>query len=115
MLIIVNLNPKSSKLKDQKIIKWSNSNFFRFLDQKSHKSLDKAKAILDKKFECNAYKLEDLIVDVKNYGRNYKECIGSQFQPCIGADGHVYVCTIIEAIKIIHMEIFLKKFQRNLG
>ena len=56
-------------------------------------SLEKAKVILGIKFECNEYKLEDLIVDSENYGRNYKECIGSQFQPCIGADGHVYVCT----------------------
>jgi len=55
--------------------------------------LEEAKQILGSKFECNSYKLEDLIVDVKNYGRNYKECIGSQFQPCIGADGNVYVCT----------------------
>tara|TARA_B100000787_G_C16181141_1_gene291885 strand:- start:294 stop:863 length:570 start_codon:yes stop_codon:yes gene_type:complete len=56
-------------------------------------SLEKAKVILGIKFECNEYKLEDLIVDSENYGRNYKECIGSQFQPCIGADGNVYVCT----------------------
>ena len=56
-------------------------------------SLEKAKVILGHKFECNEYKLEDLIVDSENYGRNYKECIGSQFQPCIGADGNVYVCT----------------------
>ena len=56
-------------------------------------SLEKAKVILGNKFECNEYKLEDLIVDSENYGRNYKECIGSQFQPCIGADGNVYVCT----------------------
>jgi cyclic pyranopterin phosphate synthase len=55
--------------------------------------LDQAKNLLGNKFECNSYKIEDLIVDVKNYGRNYKECIGSQFQPCIGADGNVYVCT----------------------
>jgi radical SAM protein with 4Fe4S-binding SPASM domain len=55
--------------------------------------LDEAKNSLGKKFECNSYKIEDLIVDVKNYGRNYKMCIGSQFQPCIGADGNVYVCT----------------------
>lgn len=55
--------------------------------------LDNAKSILGNKFECNSYKIEDLIVDVKNYGRNYKMCIGSQFQPCIGADGNVYVCT----------------------
>ena len=55
--------------------------------------LDKAKQILGTKFECNNYKLEDLLFDSKNYGRNYKECIGSQLQPCIGADGNAYVCT----------------------
>ncbi|MDB9811019.1 radical SAM protein [Candidatus Pelagibacter sp.] len=55
--------------------------------------LNEASQILGKKFESNAYKIEDLIVDQDNYGRGYKECIGSQFQPCIGADGHVYVCT----------------------
>ncbi len=55
--------------------------------------LEKAKEILGKKFECNNYKLEDLLFDSKNYGRNYKQCLGSQFQPCIGADGNVYVCT----------------------
>jgi sulfatase maturation enzyme AslB (radical SAM superfamily) len=55
--------------------------------------LNRASEILGKKFECNSYKLEDLMIDKKNYGRGYKECIGSQFQPCVGADGHVYVCT----------------------
>jgi MoaA/NifB/PqqE/SkfB family radical SAM enzyme len=55
--------------------------------------LNEAKNILGEKFECNSYKIEDLIIDVNNYGRNYKECIGSQFQPCIGADGYVCVCT----------------------
>lgn len=55
--------------------------------------LNGASEILGKKFECNSYKLEDLMIDKKNYGRGYKECIGSQFQPCVGADGHVYVCT----------------------
>ena len=55
--------------------------------------LEEAKNILKKKYECNAYKIEDLIVNVKNYGRSYKECLGSQLQPCIGADGNVYVCT----------------------
>jgi cyclic pyranopterin phosphate synthase len=55
--------------------------------------LNKAKEILGKKFECNSYKLEDLLYDSSNYGRVYGECIGSQFQPCIGADGNVYVCT----------------------
>ena len=55
--------------------------------------LEKAQKILGTKFECNSYKLEDLIKSPKDYGRNYKQCIGSQFQPCVGADGNVYVCT----------------------
>ena len=55
--------------------------------------LNEASQILGKKFESNAYKIEDLIIDPKDYGRGYSQCIGSQFQPCIGADGHVYVCT----------------------
>lgn len=55
--------------------------------------LEKAKNILGNKFECNAYKLEDLIMSPDNYGRNYNQCLGSQLQPCIGADGNVYVCT----------------------
>jgi GTP 3',8-cyclase len=55
--------------------------------------LNEASDILGKKFECNSYKVEDLISDPLNYGRGYKQCIGSQFQPCIGADGEVYVCT----------------------
>ena len=49
--------------------------------------------ILGKKFQCNSYKVSDLIKDKELYGREYKQCIGSQFQPCIGADGEVYVCT----------------------
>ncbi len=55
--------------------------------------LDKASKILGKKFQCNSYKVSDLIKDKEFYGREYKQCIGSQFQPCIGADGEVYVCT----------------------
>ena len=37
--------------------------------------------------------MNDLIFDSEKFGRDYKECLGSQFQPCIGADGKVYVCT----------------------
>jgi len=55
--------------------------------------LEGAKKILGDKYECNTYKIDDLIVDVKNYGRDYKQCLGSQLQPCVGADGNVYVCT----------------------
>ncbi len=60
---------------------------------KVSKVLENAKKLLGDKFECNSYKLEDLILNPENYGRNYKECLGSQFQPCVGADGNVYVCT----------------------
>jgi cyclic pyranopterin phosphate synthase len=56
--------------------------------------LDEASEILGHKFQCNSYKLKDLIVHKnKKYGREYKQCLGSQLQPCIGADGEVYVCT----------------------
>ena len=55
--------------------------------------LQEAKEILGKKFESNNYKVEDLINDQEKYGRGYKECLGSQLQPCISSDGHFYVCT----------------------
>jgi cyclic pyranopterin phosphate synthase len=55
--------------------------------------LQEAEQILGDKFHVNGYKLEDLVVDRENFGRNYKKCLGSQISPCVGADGHVYVCT----------------------
>ena len=55
--------------------------------------LEEAEKILGDKFQVNNYKLEDLSMDRKTFGRNYKKCLGSQIQPCVGADGHVYVCT----------------------
>lgn len=55
--------------------------------------LDKAKEILGNKFQINGYKLKDLTNDRSLFGRNYKKCLGSQIQPCVGADGEVYVCT----------------------
>lgn len=55
--------------------------------------LNEAKLILGNKFQMNGYKFEDLINDPTLYGRNYAKCLGSQVQPCVGADGHVYVCT----------------------
>tara|TARA_Y100000817_G_scaffold313201_1_gene308764 strand:+ start:357 stop:1559 length:1203 start_codon:yes stop_codon:yes gene_type:complete len=84
-IVQIERNGTRSKIKEQ-----ISSDFWL---HKVIKQLDKAKEILGNKFECNSYKLEDLLFDSKNYGRNYKECIGSQFQPCIGADGNVYVCT----------------------
>ena len=54
--------------------------------------LDEAKSILGKKYQINGYHLVDLAEDPTILGRSYKKCLGSQIQPCIGADGHVYVC-----------------------
>ena len=64
-----------------------------FWTEKVQPLLDEAKEILGNKFEVNGYKLEDLVKDREKYGRHYKKCLGSQVSPCIGADGHVYVCT----------------------
>lgn len=55
--------------------------------------LEEAEKILGDKFQINGYKLEDLATDRENFGRNYKRCLGSQISPCVGADGHIYVCT----------------------
>ncbi len=64
-----------------------------FWTDKVQPLLDEAKDILGDKFQVNGYKLEDLATDREKFGRNYKKCLGSQIQPCVGADGHVYVCT----------------------
>jgi len=63
-----------------------------FWNDKVEPLLREAKEILGKKFEINGYKLTDLTRDPTLYGRTYKKCLGSQIQPCVGADGHVYVC-----------------------
>lgn len=57
------------------------------------KELDIAKDILGDKFQVNEYKIKDLVEDRESHGRVYEKCYGSQIQPCIGADGEVYVCT----------------------
>ena len=55
--------------------------------------LEQAQDILGDKFQLNGYKLRDLTENTLDYGRTYKRCFGSQLSPCVGADGHVYVCT----------------------
>jgi radical SAM protein with 4Fe4S-binding SPASM domain len=55
--------------------------------------LNEAKLILGDKFQINGYKLNDLENDPEFFGRTYRKCLGSQIQPCVGADGNVYVCT----------------------
>jgi radical SAM protein with 4Fe4S-binding SPASM domain len=64
-----------------------------FWKEKVDPLLEEAKQILGDKFQINGYKLEDLENDPNFFGRTYKKCFGSQVQPCVGADGHVYVCT----------------------
>lgn len=64
-----------------------------FWQHKVNPLLKEAKVILGEKFQINEYKLDDLENDPEFFGRTYKKCLGSQVQPCIGADGHVYVCT----------------------
>jgi len=51
-----------------------------------------AKEILGDKFQLPGYKFSDLKNDPELFGRRYKSCLGSQISPCVGADGHVYVC-----------------------
>ena len=64
-----------------------------FWEQSVESRLLEAKSLLGKKFQVNGYKLLDLRNDPQSYGRNYKKCLGSQIQPCVGADGSVYVCS----------------------
>tara|TARA_R100000008_G_scaffold53517_1_gene32492 strand:- start:4326 stop:5531 length:1206 start_codon:yes stop_codon:yes gene_type:complete len=63
-----------------------------FWNKEVQPKLMEAKSILGKKFQINGYKITDLEKDPSLYGRTYKKCLGSQLSPCIGADGHVYVC-----------------------
>ena len=64
-----------------------------FWNKNVEPQLEAAKEILGSKFQINGYKLSDLIEDRSLFGRRYKKCMGSQIQPCVGADGNVYVCT----------------------
>ena len=64
-----------------------------FWNKNVEPQLQAAKEILGQKFQINGYKLSDLIEDRSLFGRRYKKCMGSQVQPCVGADGNVYVCT----------------------
>lgn len=65
----------------------------KFWEEEAEPRLAEAKEILGDKFEINGYKMTDLVSDRSLFGRNYKKCLGSQIQPCVGADGEIYVCT----------------------
>ena len=64
----------------------------QFWNEKVVPLLEEAKEILGEKYQINSYHLDDLVNDPSLLGRHYKKCLGSQIQPCIGADGNVYVC-----------------------
>lgn len=64
-----------------------------FWEREVEPLVEQARDILGDKFQMNGYKLSDLKDDPELLGRHYKKCLGSQLQPCIGADGEVYVCT----------------------
>ena len=64
----------------------------KFWNDEVKPRLEEAKSILGDKYQINGYHLDDLADDPSILGRNYKKCLGSQISPCIGADGHVYVC-----------------------
>ena len=67
--------------------------------EKVQPMIEQAKQILGDKFAINEYKLQDLKNDPHFFGRVYKKCLGSQIQPCVGADGHVYVCPNLRGYK----------------
>lgn len=54
--------------------------------------LNKAEKIYDR-CVLNAYKLKDVMHPETSYGRNYEECYGHYFVPCVGATGAVWLCT----------------------
>ena len=64
-----------------------------FWEESVESRLFEAKSVLGDKFQLNSYKLFDLTNNPGSYGRTYKKCLGSQIQPCVGADGLVYVCS----------------------
>ena len=63
-----------------------------FWEEKVEPLIEEARDILGNKFQMNGYKITDLCKDPELLWRHYKKCLGSHIQPCIGADGHVYVC-----------------------
>ena len=50
-----------------------------------------AENILGSKFHCKIEGMEDVLKGAEHLN-HYEKCLGSQLQPCLGADGHVYVC-----------------------
>ena len=68
------------------------------LFDKIRDDLDKAEIILGSKFQKKIEGMED-IMDGAEHLNYYKKCLGSQLQPCVGADGNVYVCPQMRGYK----------------
>jgi MoaA/NifB/PqqE/SkfB family radical SAM enzyme len=57
-----------------------------------------AENILGSKFHCKIEGMEDVLKGAEHLN-HYEKCLGSQLQPCLGADGHVYVCPQLRGYK----------------
>ena len=57
-----------------------------------------AKNILGSKFQCKIEGMEDIMKGAEHLN-HYKKCFGSQLQPCLGADGNIYVCPQLRGYK----------------
>ena len=68
------------------------------LFDKIKEDLDVAKNILGNKFQCKIEGMDDILKGAE-HSNYYKKCFGSQLQPCIGADGNVYVCPQLRGYK----------------
>ena len=94
-LDFVQYKPDSVNIK-----RWEREQYERDLDLlvTIEKYLDKAEDILGPVFQCQRYRIED-IKDGEKHINFYKKCLGSQIMPCVGADGHVYVCPPMRGMK----------------
>lgn len=60
--------------------------------------LYKAEKLLGSKFHCKIEGMEDVMKGAEHLN-HYKKCLGSQLQPCVNADGNVYVCPQLRGYK----------------
>jgi len=68
------------------------------LYDKFRDGLSEAEKILGSKFHCKIEGMEDVMKGAEHLN-HYKKCLGSQLQPCLGADGNVYVCPQMRGYK----------------
>jgi len=82
------------------IKRWEKENYQRDLNLFDiiEEPLEKAKSILGSKYQCKTYGIEDTMKGAEHLNY-YKKCLGSQIMPCVGADGHVYVCPSMRGMR----------------